>query len=327
METTYDPAGNSEGVFATETLERAVAAYSKAVKALSPYSTTNNKNKNAIQNRQNSLDENLDEYSWLWQVCTEFGAFQVSNTSRPENLLPSFINTTQQIEQCIETFGESDQVSWAGPNVDPINQKYQGWYVELSNTLWTNGEFDPWRALSVASEEADAPTNDTGTTSIPKCGTTFPTGTQLRYIIQDGYHGSEFAEDIVQGSADVGGLDGLNPTATIGVITATITRAKTATNPATSIPVLDASNAQSLWFSALSSWLPCTTLDYAFTAPAATTSGTASSRTPFPTDEAAVTGSGSGNKKNAGATLALPSLMIPFIVSFIAFIGGVRVAF
>ncbi|KAF3930349.1 hypothetical protein ABW19_dt0208967 [Dactylella cylindrospora] len=337
IETTYDTQAPSEGIFATETLERAVAAYAGAVALLSPYSYTSGRQISPnIEKRQafptvakrqyynyGGFDPDLDSYSWFWQVCTEFGAFQVANMSRPENLIPSFINVTAQIDQCVELFGESEQVSLAGPNVDPINQKYQGWYVELSNTLWVNGEFDPWRALSVDSEEADAPTNDTATTDIPQCGQSFSPGTQLRYVIQDGYHGSEFSEEIAD--SDVGGVDGLNPTATIGDFFSATRRTTSTRTYLTGTPVVDASNAQSLWFSALSTWLPCTTLDFAFTSAAPTTSTPFSSRTPFPTNEAAEESGSGGNNSNAASPVVIPGLMIPFIVSIFAFVAGLRI--
>ncbi|EGX53075.1 hypothetical protein AOL_s00007g24 [Orbilia oligospora ATCC 24927] len=336
METSYSDRGGPEGVFAAESLARAVTAYAKAVAAISPYSYTSSrqraqsKEKRQFEIGTESLDDKLDDYSWLWQVCTEFGAFQVANTSRPENLLPSFINVQSSIDSCISTFGESEQVSKAGPNVDPINQKYQGWYVQLSNTMWTNGEFDPWKALSVDSEEEDAPTNDTATTDIPQCGKTFPQGTQLRYVIKDGYHGSEFSEDVVTNTP--GDLDGLDPTNTIRSLTATRTRTRTKVT-ATGTPVVDAINAQNLWFDAMSSWLPCTTLQFNLdgSSPETTTSMPFTSRTPFPTgssDEATETSGSSdssGDKKNAASSIVIPSLMLPFFVSIFAFLAGIRV--
>ncbi|KAK6339960.1 hypothetical protein TWF718_009348 [Orbilia javanica] len=334
METTYSEKGDPAGVFATKSLARAVTAYAKAVAAISPYSYTSSRQRSQRKTKRQttnneSIDDKLDDYSWLWQVCTEFGAFQVANTSRPENLLPSFINVQNSIDSCIGTFGESEQVSKAGPNVDPINEKYQGWYVQLSNTLWTNGQFDPWKALSVDSEEEDAPTNDTATTNIPQCGKTFPKGTQLRYVIKDGYHGSEFSEDVVKDSP--GDVEGIDPTNTIRSLTATRTRTKTAL---TGTPVVDAINAQNLWFSAMSSWLPCTTLQFnlADSTPQTTTSAPFTSRTPYQTDspdEAAQTSgssSNSGDKQNtATPSLVIPSLMIPFFVSILAFLAGIRV--
>ncbi|EWC44855.1 hypothetical protein DRE_00914 [Drechslerella stenobrocha 248] len=332
METAYDPEGTPEGVFATETLQRAAAAYAKAVASMSRYSYTSSRRTQGNQKRQDgfkpALDSGLDSYSWLWQVCTEFGAFQVANTSRPENLLPSFVNVTAQIDQCIDMFGLSEQVSRAGPDVEVINQRYQGWYLELPNTLWTNGEFDPWRALSIDSKEEDAPTNDTATTDIPQCGGSFPAGTQLRYLIRDGYHGSDVSENIL--NADIiGNIGDLSPTKTIGNgITATLRRNPTSTRSyLAGTPIMDALNAQSLWFNAMSSWLPCSTLPFTYTAAQATSSAPFTSRSPFPTDPSSGgserTSSTGSKQGNAASSFTLPSMFIPLLISFTTFVTGV----
>ncbi|KAK6352091.1 hypothetical protein TWF730_008922 [Orbilia blumenaviensis] len=333
METAYSDSGEAEGVFESQSLERAVRAYAKAVAAISPYSYTvrsqqrsQRKDKAKRQLSTGTLDDRLDDYSWLWQVCSEFGAFQVANTSRVENLIPSFIDVQSQIDSCISTFGISDQVSEAGPNVDPINEKYRGWYLELSNTLWTNGEFDPWRALSIDSEEEGAPTNDTSTLEIPRCGDTFPAGTQLRYVIKDGFHGSEFSEDV---GTETPGFEEPEPSNTLRSPTSTRTRTRTSM---TGTPVVDATNAQNLWFSAMSSWLPCTTLRFNPKGAVAETTTAAPSTSESVTqtgtlDGASATG-GSGENtpqgKNAGASLVIPSMMIPFFVSIVAFLAGIR---
>ncbi|EPS38026.1 hypothetical protein H072_8275 [Dactylellina haptotyla CBS 200.50] len=341
METAYSDNAPAEGLFATESLDRAVAGYTKAVAAINPYSysrSARNKAKLKQKRQSSKLDSSLDDYAWLWQVCSEFGAFQVANTSRPQNMLPSFINVAAQIDQCIGTFGESDQVSLAGPNVSPINQKYLGWNIELSNTLWTNGEFDPWRALSIDSTTEDAPTNDTSTTEIPQCGTTFPRGTQLRYVIVDGYHGSEFSEDVVENADDIG----LNPTNTIGGISAS--RRVTLTSTGTGTPVADARNAQSLWFNAMSTWLPCGTQVFTFTSPQPSSSTPFKTRSSYSTDGPSTDGSTteglttdgsttsnpsrqssspSENKTQSAASLVLPPLMNLFMLSLFAFLTGV----
>ncbi|KAF3911913.1 hypothetical protein ABW21_db0207558 [Orbilia brochopaga] len=336
METAYDSNGPSEGVFAKETLERAAAAYAKAVASTSAYSYYSSSRQNTKQKRQSyrsgTLDSNLDEYSWLWQVCSEFGAFQVANMSRPQNLVPSFINATAQIDECLGVFGESEQISSAGPNIDPINQKYRGWYLELPNTLWTNGEFDPWRALSVDSENANAPINDTATTDIPRCGTSFPAGAQLRYLIRDGYHGSDFSEDIPSDN-NAGNFGDLVPTKTFGTgVTATLRRVTSTQLTLTGTPIIDAANAQSLWISAMSSWIPCTTLLFTYASAQATTSTPFSSRTPFPTDEpsavsvATAAGTapvGNTKKPNNATPLLAPPPWVHVIVFMSAIFVGV----
>ncbi|KAF3935421.1 hypothetical protein ABW20_dc0104760 [Dactylellina cionopaga] len=244
IETAYSPEGTPEGVFATETLERAVAAYVKGIFA------SVNVAQDADSGDTNTLASAIDNYSWLWQFCTEVGGFQVANMARPYNLIPSFMNVQHQLQVCINQFGVSEHMTWAGPNVGWYNQKYLGWDIELPNVFWTNGEFDPWRSLSIESPEAP---KKPSTNIIPKCGDTFPAGTQLRYIIKGGHHGSDFAEPLPDEVT----------TTNITATTATKTVGSTATRDPKSVAVVDANNAQRLWLSAMDihiyAWSGCNT--------------------------------------------------------------------
>ncbi|EWC48853.1 hypothetical protein DRE_00158 [Drechslerella stenobrocha 248] len=263
METAYNPLGNPAGVFATEPLDRAVQAYTKAIVAVGqPPSALNN---------SGSLDPNLDGHSWFWQVCSEVGVLQVANVTRPQNLLPAFVNVTASIESCVSTFGLSDHVTRAGPDIRPVAEKYEGWNVELPNVLWVNGEFDPWRALSL--DSADAPRDHLPTTVIPKCGESFAPGVQLRYVIKDAHHGSDLAEPV----RAVPAVDEAT-TAESGSTTATKTVEATSVQQAVrSAPVVDAIHAQNLWLSAVASWVSCTTLPF----PPATTPTATPSTVPY----------------------------------------------
>ncbi|KAF3910661.1 hypothetical protein ABW21_db0206050 [Orbilia brochopaga] len=241
METAYDPAGNPKGIFATETLERAVAAYTKGMLALNGRVTTSS-------SPTGTINPYLDGLSWSWQYCSEVGGFQVANISRSTNLLPSFVDMQQQLDYCVSTYGLSDHITWDGPKVGPINAKYTGWNIELPNVLWTNGQFDPWRQLSIASP--NAPKKE-ATVKIPKCGETFPRGTQLQWIIQGGHHGSDFAEAIRFNT----------PIPDQSTTLTTATKPAPATTPQPRVAVVsDALNAQNLWMSAVGSWIQCTTL-------------------------------------------------------------------
>ncbi|KAJ6257309.1 hypothetical protein Dda_8198 [Drechslerella dactyloides] len=244
METAYNPSGSPGGVFASEPLDRAVAAYVKGIVAVtrgtSDVSTTG------------TINPYLDSLSWSWQYCTEVGGFQVANTARSTNLLPVFVDMQQQIDYCISTYGLSDRVTRNGPDVTHINEKYSGWNIELPNVIWVHGEFDPWRALSIASP--DAPEHK-ATTNIPKCGDTFSVGTQLQWIIRDGHHGSDLAEAIRFNT----------PLPSVTLTTATKPAPATTSRPKSTV-VIDALNAQNLWMSAMGSWIACTTLAWTPTA-------------------------------------------------------------
>ncbi|KAF3913151.1 hypothetical protein AA313_de0203678 [Arthrobotrys entomopaga] len=300
METAYNPAGTPEGVFATETLERAVAAYAKGISG------------NSARESTESTVANIDSTSWFWQFCTEVGGFQVSHPEWSGNLLPSFMDINEQLSACVGTFGLSSHMTWSGPNVGWYNDKYGGWNIELPNTFWTNGEFDPWRQLSI--ESPDAPKKPS-THEIPKCGETFAPETQLRYVIKGGHHGSDLAEPVDEGKGTTTAFD------------ATATKAPSATIAADpkSAPVVDANNAQNLWFSAIASWIPCTTLGFTYEPPAPTTTSGSSSgskllrarevsvatATPTPTSTAAVhTNAASSSLKSAPFESVLAAIII-----------------
>lgn len=48
-----------------------------------------------------------------------------------------------------------DSILLHKPRTDYINKIYGGWNIQDDHIFWINGQFDPWRALSVNS--ADAP--------------------------------------------------------------------------------------------------------------------------------------------------------------------------
>ena len=99
-----------------------------------------------------------DYASWEWQVISQLGVFQGSN---PDNItaISKYYNFTavENIQLKRELFGDF------GVSTLPkaINNKpildLGGWDVEVSNVMFTNGEFDPWRAFGVASQEEGAP--------------------------------------------------------------------------------------------------------------------------------------------------------------------------
>ncbi|KAF4626557.1 hypothetical protein G7Y89_g11601 [Cudoniella acicularis] len=123
--------------------------------------------------------------SWGWQQCSE----TVSNDTRSTNMIPGFVDVDYWIAtRCVAAYG---QAVAAGPNSDPINKKYGGWNMNPTNTLFTNGEFDNWRALSVASDvDASTPGRKLSTT-IPSAGQSLPNGQVFAYTITNGSHATE----------------------------------------------------------------------------------------------------------------------------------------
>jgi hypothetical protein len=111
-----------------------------------------------------------DRKSWDWQYCTEFGFFQVSSPGSLFNIQSTFIDVEAVQRLCSKRF---PGIVTALPKVDVPN-RYGGWNINPSRVFFTDGErefssrvhatiplialsVDPWRTLSVGSEEPDGP--------------------------------------------------------------------------------------------------------------------------------------------------------------------------
>lgn len=92
-----------------------------------------------------------DEAGWTWQTCNEFGFNQAS----PPNNLPSIVSRKFGLDYaanvCQQYFSRYGVPVW--PDVDAINNQYQGWNIQLNRILWIDGEWDSWRELSVNSPD------------------------------------------------------------------------------------------------------------------------------------------------------------------------------
>ncbi|KAI5117335.1 hypothetical protein M0805_001940 [Coniferiporia weirii] len=125
-----------------------------------------------------SPDDPVQDMSWMWQYCSEYGFYQRGDPSNPLSIETSFRSLELFQSECNSTFPEGLPAS---PAVDHIN-KYGSWEMTPSNVLFTNGEFDPWRTMGLASIESNSP-NRQPSLSIPKCNTspTFPSFFGLTY--------------------------------------------------------------------------------------------------------------------------------------------------
>ncbi|CAN8104243.1 unnamed protein product [Discula destructiva] len=119
-------------------------------------------------------------YSWTYQYCSEYGYYQRGNSDNLHTIQSQFISLDYFQANCDSTFPGLLPPS---PDVTAPNV-YGGWYMQPSNTMFSSGQYDPWRALSPASTEEGSPKRKT-TQVIPQCGQS-PEGNDLFGIIYDG---------------------------------------------------------------------------------------------------------------------------------------------
>ena len=128
-----------------------------------------------------------DLHSWDWQVLAEINLLQAVNASSTMQLGSRRLNYTSVGEGLITDYfpGFDRSVFPETPNTTYVNS-LGGWYMVPSNVMWTNGEFDPWRAFSVMILDQDlgAPKRAI-TQDIPKCGDA-PPGTDVFGLLFEG---------------------------------------------------------------------------------------------------------------------------------------------
>jgi hypothetical protein len=118
--------------------------------------------------------------------------------------------------------------------------------MSTTNVLFVNGQYDPWRALSIAADVDPAEPGNIITTTIPAAGEALPKGTVFGYVVQNGLHSSDF---------NYSRAASLTNTTILGGIEESV------------------NGAHELFASALSSWLPAYT-KFAPTNPTSTSTAT-----------------------------------------------------
>lgn len=135
--------------------------------------------------------EEVDAKSWAWQSATELGYFQGSNPQSDDGVVSKFYNYSAAHYLLLQEFSGFSTSSFPDKIANTRLQKMGGWSMKASNVMFTNGQFDPWRAFSVASEEKGAPSRKISQT-VPKCNQP-PPGTDVFGIL---YNGAVHAEDL-----------------------------------------------------------------------------------------------------------------------------------
>ena len=89
--------------------------------------------------RNTTIDFDKNGRQWTWQVCTEFGWFQVANKDHP--MRSTLINPTYWLNQCKYIFN----LTSSGPAVDFYNNLYGGLNITGKNIVFVNAAEDPWQ--------------------------------------------------------------------------------------------------------------------------------------------------------------------------------------
>lgn len=133
-------------------------------------------------------DDPIQDMSWMWQYCSEYGYYQRGNPSNPHTIESKFTSLELFQDNCNKAFPVGLPPS---PNVTEPN-KYGGWHINPSNIMFSSGEYDPWRGLSPASTESaiGAPMRQT-TQNIPACGVAPSNDTIFGIIYKDMVHVSD----------------------------------------------------------------------------------------------------------------------------------------
>ncbi|KAF8194645.1 serine carboxypeptidase S28-domain-containing protein, partial [Pholiota molesta] len=141
-----------------------------------------------------NADDPVQDRSWMWQYCSEYGYYQRGDPANPLSIETSFISLELFQQQCNEAFPKGLPSS---PQVGNVN-KYGGWNMNPSNVMFSNGEFDPWRTMGLASIESNAPQR-VPSVSVPACNTppaTASNGTTPRSFFGITYDGMVHVSDM-----------------------------------------------------------------------------------------------------------------------------------
>ena len=151
-----------------------------------PASTSNN-----CSLSEHMWNEKNNDNSWLWQQCTEFGLF-IAEESGPTTLTSKYSSLDHQIAKCRDTFGMDSPtlLSDITKQVASTNQQFGGNNMRPSNTFWTTGQYDTYRACSPLSRSEVENGTDSVTVSqeIPACNRSTGNSSLFGFVIPDKGH-------------------------------------------------------------------------------------------------------------------------------------------
>ncbi|MCJ1401788.1 hypothetical protein MMC11_005005 [Xylographa trunciseda] len=142
-----------------------------------------------------------DAVAWHWQLCSEFGEFQVSSPHNAHNLVSRFYDVPgTEAHMCQSLLPYAP----ARPNIAAF-LKYGGWDMTPSNVMFTNGGIDPIGTIGVQATTAQNPQapNRPSTLDVPPCGVPPPGNAVYGQVWPGQVHGSDFSPNPFTNSAAV----------------------------------------------------------------------------------------------------------------------------
>ncbi|KAH0614767.1 uncharacterized protein H6S33_000403 [Morchella sextelata] len=126
--------------------------------------------------------------SWAWIICSEWGFIQSVNLG-PNQIVSRYLSQKYGQDLCYRYFptGVSSGFLPKKPQVEKVNEEFEGWNMRPSNTFFTGGKYDPWTSLSVLSSEKWAPQNVISH-DIPTCGVPTSQNKIFGYLMKNTVH-------------------------------------------------------------------------------------------------------------------------------------------
>ncbi|XP_015125194.1 thymus-specific serine protease [Diachasma alloeum] len=84
---------------------------------------------------------------WTYQTCTEYGYYQTSNS--PKSIFGTLFPIDSDIQMCKDLYGEYYNEGIVKKSVRRTNIMYGADLPDVDRIIFTNGDVDPWHALSV----------------------------------------------------------------------------------------------------------------------------------------------------------------------------------
>ncbi|KAJ1913806.1 hypothetical protein H4219_005056 [Mycoemilia scoparia] len=135
--------------------------------------------------------------AWYWQICTEFGFWQISPTMpNATRYRPKLITLESEQAPCQWYFGlNKTQIA---PHDRDINSMLGGWYPDVNRTVFVNPLMDPWLPLTTSSPLKPART---------KLGMANNDGGKDSSVVIEMKHGSHVVDLYVNEDDVVPGMD------------------------------------------------------------------------------------------------------------------------